>query len=329
MTRALPFDPRALPAIGFFLVLLVAGTVVNPRFTEPFNIASILTQATPLLLVAIGQTFAVGSRGLDLSVGSTVSLSAVLVATTIDRWGPLAIAMALVGAVLVGIVNGLGVAIGLNPFLMTLASLSIVQGFIFTIRDSPGGQVPRWFGELAGYWGTTVPRALPLALGAALLAALVLRRSRLGAHVLAIGGDPDVARLAGIPVARGLIAAYAICSFMAGLAGLFVAARTRTGDPVIGQGFTLDSLAAVVLGGSLLAGGRVTIFGTVFGTLSLSLLAKVLNFSGIDAFYQLPLKGTLLITAALVPIVVMGLREQRRRHRLARPTRGPIAEASP
>ena len=90
----LPFDPRALPAMGFFLALIVAGFAVNPRFGEPFNVSSILTQATPLLLVAIGQTFAIGNRGLDLSVGSTVSLSAVLLATTIERLGPLAIAVA-------------------------------------------------------------------------------------------------------------------------------------------------------------------------------------------------------------------------------------------
>ena len=316
LASALPLDPRAIPALLFMLALLAAGNAVDRAFASSFNIASILTQATPLLLVAIGQTFAVGVRGLDLSAGATVSLSAALVATAWPEAGPAAVPLGVGAALVVGVVNGAGVAFGLNPFLMTLASLSVVQGIVFAFRPSPGGRVPPSFGELAGYWGI-VPRALPLALGAALAAAFVLRRTRLGAHLLAVGGDQEVARLAGIPVARTHVAAYVLCAGMAGLAGVFVAARTRTGDPLIGQGFTLDSLAAVVLGGSLLAGGRVTVLGTVFGTLGLSLLPKVLNFSGVPTYYQLPLKGTLLILAVGLPAAVAHLRERRRGRRVA------------
>lgn len=320
VARAVPLDPRAVPAALFFLALLAVGVANDEAFASSFNIASILTQATPLLLVAIGQTFAIGARGLDLSAGATVSLSAALVATSWETIGPAAVPLGVVAALAVGVVNGVGVAAGLNPFLMTLASLSVVQGVVFTFRPSPGGRVPASFGELAGYWGA-VPRALPLALGVALTAAFVLRRTRLGAHLLAVGGDQGVARLAGIPVARTRVAAFALCGGMAGLAGVFVAARTRTGDPLIGQSFTLDSLAAVVLGGSLLAGGRVTVLGTVFGTLALSLLPKVLNFSGVPTYYQLPLKGLLLILAVGVPAVVVQLRERRRAHRVAVVTR--------
>lgn len=305
---SLPIDPRALSALGFFLALLVVGFVVNPTFGSAFNIASILTQATPLLLVAIGQTFAIASGGLDLSVGSTVSLSAALVATLFGPLGAWAVPLAIAAALLVGLANGIGVASGLDPFLITLASLSVVQGIVLAFRPSPGGSVPPSFGELAGYWANVVPRALPLALTVALLATLVLRRTRLGAHILAVGGDPEVARLAGASVARSRIAAYLLCAGCAGLAGLFVAARTRTGDPLIGQGFTLDSLAAVILGGSLLASGRVTIAGTIFGTLALTLLGKVLNFSGVPAFYQLPLTGALLIAAVLLPALFSRLR---------------------
>ena len=316
LARRLPLDPRAVPAALFFLALLAIGVAGDSAFASSFNIASILTQATPLLLVAIGQTVAIGARGLDLSVGATVSLSASLVATAYGAIGPGAVVVALAAALVVGVVNGAGVAVGLNPFLMTLASLSVVQGIVFAYRPSPGGRVPASFGELAGYWGA-VPRALPLALGVALAAAFVLRWTRLGAHLLAVGGDQGVARLAGIPVARTQVAAYALCATMAGLAGVFVAARTRTGDPLIGQGFTLDSLAAVVLGGSLLAGGRITVVGTVFGTLGLSLLPKVLNFSGVPTYYQLPLKGGLLILAVGLPVVLAQFAARRRGRRVA------------
>jgi len=305
-------DSGAFPALAFFVALVAVGTTINPTFVAPFNVANVLTQVTPLILIAIGQSFVVGSRGLDLSVGATATLSAALVATTFEPLGPLAVPVALLGALAVGLVNGIGVAGGLHPFLMTLASLSVVQGVVFLFR----GFVPSAFAEIAGYWGP-VPRALPLALGVALLAVFTLRRTRLGLHILAIGGDPIVARLSGVRVARTQIAAYVLCAATAGLAGLFLAARTRTGDPLIGQGFTLDSLAAVVLGGTLLAGGRVTIMGTVMGALCLGTLATVINFSGIPTYYQLPVKGALLIAAVLMPSLAVRLREHRQRERLA------------
>ncbi len=309
-------DSGAFPALAFFVALVAVGTAINPTFVAPFNVANVLTQVTPLILIAIGQSFVVGSRGLDLSVGATATLSAALVATTFEPLGPLAVPVALLGALAVGLVNGIGVAGGLHPFLMTLASLSVVQGVVFLFRAAPGGFVPSAFAEIAGYWGP-VPRALPLALGVALLAVFTLRRTRLGLHILAIGGDPIVARLSGVRVARTQIAAYVLCAATAGLAGLFLAARTRTGDPLIGQGFTLDSLAAVVLGGTLLAGGRVTIMGTVMGALCLGTLATVINFSGIPTYYQLPVKGALLIAAVLTPSLAVRLREHRQRERLA------------
>ncbi|MCY7418011.1 MAG: ABC transporter permease [Chloroflexi bacterium] len=151
-------------------------------------------------------------------------------------------------------------------------------------------------------------------------AAVLLQRTRLGAHLLASGGHPGVARLAGVRVGRSLMAAYIICSSLAGLAGLaglYLAARTRTGDPLIGQGFTLDSVAAVVLGGSQLAGGRVTLFGTLIGTVCLGLLPNVLNLTGVPYFYQQPVKGLLLIVAVLVPAAINQLDRHRKRVRAA------------
>lgn len=308
----LPMDPAALPALSFLVLLVILGTVLSGAFLSGRNIGNVLTNITPLLLIAIGQTFVIGARGLDLSVGVTATLAATLVATLTPAVGVWAVPAALAAAAVVGVVNGAGVRWGLNPFLVTLASLSVVQGVVFTYRTSPGGTVPDWLAQVAGSIGP-IPIALPIVIVVAGGAAFVVRRTRLGAHLLASGGHPGVARLAGVRVGRSLMAAYIISSVLAGLAGLFLAARTRTGDPLIGQSFTLDSVAAVVLGGSLLAGGRVTILGTVIGTLCLGLLPNVLNLAAVPYYYQQPIKGLLLIAAVLVPAAVHLVRQRRAR----------------
>lgn len=312
----LPMDPAAIPAMLFLGLLILVGTILSDVFLSVRNVGNVLTNVTPLLLIAVGQTFVIGARGLDLSVGVVATLSATIVATLGPQLGALGVLVAIGAGVLVGLVNGLGVRWGLEPFLMTLASLSVVQGIVFVYRPSPGGSVPADLTVIAGTLGP-MPLALPIVVLATGAAAVVLRRTRLGAHLLASGGDPAVARLAGVRVERSLMAAYVICSTLAALAGLYLAARTRTGDPLIGQGFTLDSVAAVVLGGSLLAGGRVTVLGTLVGTVCLGLLPNVLNLTGVSYVYQQPIKGLLLIAAVLVPAAVARLGSARRRRMAA------------
>jgi len=327
---SLRFDPIALPAIAFLVLLLVLGTVLSDVFLSIRNIGNVLTNITPLLLIAIGQMFVVGARGLDLSVGAVATLSVVLIATLGPELGLLGVPVAILAGALVGLINGLGIRWGLEPFLTTLASLSVVQGVVFVIRPAPGGTVPA---ELVGVAGSVgpVPVALPIVVLAVIGAAVVLRRTRLGAHLLASGGDAKVARLAGVRVERSLAAAYVISSTLAAVAGIYLAARTRTGDPLIGQAFTLDSVAAVVLGGSLLAGGRVSVLGTLVGTICLGLLPNVLNLTGVSYVYQQPVKGALLIAAVLVPVLLARADSSRqRRHaadRLLHPSTDPPVSA--
>lgn len=305
-SRALPFDPLAIPVLLFALGLVIVGVTQSDNFFNPFNVSNVLVQATPLLLIAIGQTFVVATGGLDLSVGAVASLAAVLVAALSESIGIApAVAIALAGGLGVGLLNGLAVAYGLTSFLVTLGSLSIAQGIALLVLATPGGSVPDGYGELAGYFGGgVIPVALPAVTAIAVIAAVVLRRSRAGAHIVAVGGDEHVARLCGVRVGRTLVAAYVLSAAGATLAGLFLAARTRSGDPLIGARFTLDSLAAVVLGGTVLAGGRATIFGTCVAALALGLLANVLNLVGVPPFYQTPVKGLLVIGAVLLPALV-------------------------
>lgn len=312
-------DPAAVPSIFFLGVLILIGALGSPSFATTGNIANVLTNVTPLLLVATGQTFVIACRGLDLSVGSTATLVATLIATAYPTLGWSAIGIGFGAALAVGILNGAGVRYGLNPFLVTLASLSIVQGIVFAYRPSPGGKVPQELAAVAGLIGP-VPVALPIVVLVAGLAAVILRWRTIGAAILATGGDPVVARLSGIRVGRSQVVAFTLSAAGAGLAGVFLAARTRTGDPLIGQPLTLDSVAAVVLGGSVLSGGRATLLGTVVGSFCLGLLPNVLNLTGVPYFYQQLVKGILLIGAVLVPVLLGRLREHQERLRLTRLT---------
>lgn len=311
-------DPIAYPAVVFSVLLIVLGIASGPAFSGAFNVSNILLQVTPLLMIAVGQTFAVATGGLDLSVGSTASLSAVVTATLMQPLGPALACLAGLGAGLaVGLVNGLAVASGFEAFLTTLATLSVAQGAALFIRPTPGGEVPPEFGVIAGFWNN-LPIALPLVLLVAAAASFYLRRTRTGSDILSVGGNRTVSRLAGINVKRAYLTAYLISAGLAALAGIYLVARTQTGDPIIGGRFALDSLAAVVVGGSLLSGGRVTIVGTVFGALSLGLVSNVMNLWGVPTFYQNVAKGSILIAAILLPTLISGATGRARRQASAK-----------
>ena len=307
------------------MLLVVIGTLLSDVFLSPRNIGNVLTNVTPLLLIAVGQTFVIGAGGLDLSVGVTATLSATLVATLTPEIGLLAVPAAVGAAVVVGIVNGAGVRWGLNPFLMTLASLSVVQGVIFTYRTSPGGTVPEWLTQVAGSVGP-LPIALPIAVVVAGGAAFVVNWTRLGSHLLASGGHPGAGPAVGHPCGP---------------------------KP---DGCLHHLLGAGWLGRALSGGqdphGRSTHRTVLHARFSrrcgtrwfaargrsrhdhrhrdrhhqLGLLPNVLNLTAVPYFYQQPVKGLLLIAAVLVPAVTHQVQQRRRRmvaaERIARATGG-------
>lgn len=306
-----------LPVLIFCVALAAIGGALSPVFLSPFNLGNLAVQIMPLLLVAIGQSYAVGSGGLDLSVGSIVSVAAVVAATSFAPFGVVpALLLAMGAALAMGALNGVFVSRGIEPFLVTLGTLSLGQGIALFISPVPGGTVPAGFRQIAGYWGQ-MPVMLPAILGLAAVAIWSVRHMRSGANIVAIGGNREVAHLCGIPVRRTLVVAYMICSAFAAMAALLLVARTGTGDPTIGARFTLDSLAAVVLGGTLLGGGRVVMAGTLLGAIALGLLSNILNLLQVPAFYQTPVKGLLVIGAVLVPNVIARIVERRKAVRSA------------
>ncbi len=304
-TRALIRDMLpVLPVLLFCVVLVLVGSAQSPVFLSTFNLGNLAAQILPLLLVAIGQTYAVGSGGLDLSVGSIVSLVAVTTAVSFTAFGiPGAVLMGFAAGIAIGALNGLFVSRGIEPFLVTLGTLSLAQGIALFISAVPSGDVPGAYRQIAAYWGN-IPIILPAVVALTALAIWSVKRTRAGANIVAVGGNREVAYLNGVPIRKTYIKAYMLSAVFAVLAALFLVARTSTGDPTIGARFTLDSLAAVVLGGTFLGGGRIVMLGTVFGAIALGLLSNVLNLLQVSAFYQTPLKGLLVIGAVLLPTLI-------------------------
>lgn len=327
--RGLPrgMDPLATPGAVFVIALIALGVAGNESFLSSFNISNVLLQVTPLILIAIGQAFVIGSGGFDLSVGSTASLTAVVTATLFEPLGLIpAILIGIAAGLVIGLLNGLLVSLGLEPFLVTLATLSVAQGLALIVRPTPGGVVPGGFTVIAGFVGG-IPVALPGVLAVALVAGGVLHSTRTGADLVSVGGDRDIARLLGVNIRRTLIKTYVMSAGLAALAGLFLVARTRTGDPTIGARFAMDSIAAVIVGGTLLTGGRITILGTIIGSFALGLIPNVMNLAGISTYYQTATKGVVLLLAILLPSVISrAVRERRRKSAaLSRPVRDPGA----
>jgi ribose transport system permease protein len=318
LRSALRRNALAVPSIAFCLMLVLVGVANSPVFLSPFNIGNVIVQVTALLLVSIGQSFAVSSGGLDLSVGSIVSLAAVVTAVAFEPFGIfIAILLGFAAGLSIGLINGIAVGSGIEPFLVTMANLSIAHGLALFVSPVPSGKVPAEFGRIASFVGA-MPVAFPFVLLIAILAMWFVNNTRTGVHIVSVGGGKNVARLSGIPVEWTYVKTYLLSATMAVLAGLFLVARTRTGDPTIGGRFTLDSLAAVVLGGTVLGGGRITIVGTIFGALALGLLSNVLNLLQVPTFYQTPVKGLLVIGAVLIPSIIAQLVERRKRNHLAR-----------
>ncbi|MDR7149406.1 ribose transport system permease protein [Hydrogenophaga palleronii] len=282
--------------IGLPLLLFVVLALSASSFLTPQNLANVSGQVTALLIVTLGQLVVALVGGIDLSVGSVVSLASALVATQTDPvWG---VVLALLMGVVVGLVNGAGVALaGIHPLIMTLASMTFLQGLAYVVLPIPGGQLASGLGQLATgtIWG--LPRALLwCALGVAGVA-LLLHRTRLGLHIFAVGANARSAHLNGVRSAAVVVAAYVVCSLLASVAGIFLAARVSSGDPTMGASFALESITAVALGGVQLTGGVGSIVGAVTGALSLGLITNGINLLGISPFLRGTITGVLLLVA--------------------------------
>lgn len=291
------------------VVLLAVSTafvaVRGENLLTTANTVDLLTRSSLLGFLAIGQTFVILCRSLDLSVGYVAALSTVVAATTMAGDPSrivLGVAAALGLAGLIGLVNGLVVTrLRVNPFIATLGMGLVIKGYLDTNFQGPAGSVPAAF-QMFGYTRISLlPVSTLVMLGMAVAAVLFLRRTRMGYHMYAVGGDAEVARLSGIRSGVPTVTAHVLCSVMAGVAGLLLAARFGTGSATVySGGYELEAIAAVVLGGTYLFGGRGGVAGTVAGVLILATLDTVFNVLAIDPFVKEVLRGVIVIAAVAV-----------------------------
>lgn len=291
------------------VLLALAMSVLSPVFLTTGNITNLGVQTSIVAAVAIGQLLVVLTRGVDLSVGSVVGLSGVmgaLVATSSIGTGlTTLIAIPLVGAA-VGLVNGF-ILVKLkvpHPLIVTLATLGIVRGLALqlsegeTLVDIPTPVITAGSGEL---WGLPVP--VLIVAGMAALFAFMTRRTRWGRWIYAIGGNPEAAERAGLPVSRVLFSVYIVCGLCAGVAGLLTAGRTAAGSPNAGILLELDALTAVIVGGASFFGGRGAIWNVVVGALVIGTIRNGLNLLNVTPFYQQMAVGSLILVAIQLDVV--------------------------
>jgi ribose transport system permease protein len=284
-----------------FAIIIVIGAAVSPFFLKERNLVNIITAASITSILAVGQFFVIVTGGIDLSVGSLAALATVVSAILLANHQPAAVA-ALVTLLIcgtIGFINGLVIVYaGITPFIATLAMLSVVEGFSYIIQTGELIQISDqgFAGFFAGSVGP-VPAPVIIFVVITAIAAFVMGNTTFGRELYAIGGNREAARLSGLPLSRDLLLAYVISGFLAGLAGLMLAAQLLEGSSLIGKGYELDSIAAVVVGGASLFGGSGDPIRAVIGGLIIATILNIMNLMGIQSQPQLVIKGLVILVA--------------------------------
>jgi ribose transport system permease protein len=304
-----------------FLLVYFGLTTENHAFLSLYNLEAIPLQSAVYMVLAVGMTPVILTGGIDLSVGSILALTGVMAADTlrnglilhgvtlIPKLPPVpatwaAIGVALLLGLLLGAVNGALIAkAGVTPFIVTLATMTILRGAGYIHTVSPIGSLPDTFNHIGGGKGNQIfglDYPVWIAALVALLAHLALTRTAFGRHIYAIGGSEEAARLSGVPVARTKMLVYAFMGLLAGLAGVLQTARLYSGSPKAGEQYELSAIAAVVLGGASLQGGRGGIPGTLLGVLVVGVLNNGLSYQGANQFYTMVASGVFILLAVLL-----------------------------
>jgi ribose transport system permease protein len=284
-----------------------------PTFLKKDNLINVANQIAVIAIIAIGMTMVIITAGIDLSVGSLVALSAVVVAWCITHWlgglaastfGLLAAALLAIGlCACIGLFTGVMITrFSIPPFIVTLAMMLIASGVAFMITDGDSifDTIPEGFKWLGVGADLGVPNAVILMVLLYAIAHVVMEHTPFGRHIYAVGGNPEAARLSGVPVKRVLILVYTICGALAGLGGIIVASQLKSGDPNFGQLYELMVIAAVVVGGTSLLGGEGKILGTLIGAFIIAVIQNGMNLKGLESYPQKVMLGIVILGAVLL-----------------------------
>jgi len=294
---------RLLPFLSL-IVLFVALAIASPHFLTGTNLESVVRQTAVINIMSLGMTIVIIAGGIDLSVGAILAMSGVLGAMAMQAGLPIpaGILVGVLTGLFWGTVNGfLTTRLRIAPFIVTLGTLGIVRGLTLILTNGlPVHRVPRGFSFLGEGRLLGVPFVLWVLVICALATHAILEHTRLGRYAFAIGSNPDAAIYAGVPVGFDVTAVYALGGMLTGLAGMIEASRLMTGQPAAGNGYELQAIAAVVIGGGSLHGGEGSVIGTLIGAFIMGLLSNGSDLLGISPYLQQAIIGAVIILAVSV-----------------------------
>ncbi len=307
---------QRLLAFAALIILFIVFSVASPNFLQFDNMVGIMLATAVNGVLALGTTFIIITAGIDLSIGTVMTLSAVMTGVFITNWQQPTLIGILAGlgtGALAGLINGVIISkMKIQPFIVTLGMMYIAKGLALVIS----GLKPIYFngapdframamGSITGaiFPGFNIPNAVLILFGAAIVASLILTRTVLGRYTFALGSNEEATRLSGVNVNRWKTAVYTLGGIFAGLGGVLIAARLNSAQPALGQGYELDAIAAVVIGGTSLAGGEGSILGTIIGAFVISVLTNGLRILSVPQEWQTVVTGTIIILAVYLDII--------------------------
>ncbi|WP_102275771.1 ABC transporter permease [Cytobacillus massiliigabonensis] len=299
-------------AFGSLIVLVIFFSIASPNFFQFDNIIGILLSTSVIGILALGATFIIITSGIDLSVGTVMTLCSVMTGIFITSMG-LPIFVGVLGGILTGATAGViaGIAISkfqIPPFIATLAMMMIAKGLALVIS----GAAPIYFTSHEGFTkiamgslipGTEIPNAVLIFFGMAVIGGIILNKTIIGRYTFAIGSNEEATRLSGVNVNKWKIIIYGIAGVFTGIGGIVMAARLNSAQPALGQGYELEAIAAVVIGGTSLSGGKGTILGTVIGALIMSVLTNGLRILSVPQEWQTVVVGAVILFAVYTDVL--------------------------
>jgi ribose transport system permease protein len=302
MSKILTFM-RKNPALVGFIVLFILLSIFTESFFNISNIVNVLRQASITAILGFGMTLVIISGGIDLSVGSIFAFSAVVMASIVKEGKVfLGIILGLLIGAIMGLFNGIVISKGkIQPFIVTLATMAIGRSLTLAYTQGiPISLFPNSFrfigrGDILG-----IPVPVIIMFGVFFLVLYILKKTKLGLYIYSIGGNEEATRLSGINVDRYKIIVYTISGIFAAVSAMILTARLNSAQPTFGQGYELDAIATVVLGGASLSGGSGGVLGTLFGALLLGTINNGMNLMNISPFYQDLVKGAIILLAVLL-----------------------------
>ncbi|REF36585.1 ABC transporter permease [Thermasporomyces composti] len=304
---------QQLLAFASLLVIVIFFSVVNPHFSSRSNLTGILESTTVVGILALGTTFVIITGGIELSLGTGMTLTAVLTGIFLVHLGlplPVGVLCGILSGALIGFINGTTIAfLGIPPFIATLATMLIAEGLALVIS----GAAPIYFSEVAGFTGIArgtlipwLPNGVLILFVLTVIAAIVLNKTLLGRYTFAIGSNEEAAKISGVNVRRWKIAVYTLSGAFMGVAGLVLAARLNSAQPALGVGYELQAIAAVVIGGTSLQGGKGSILGTLIGALIVGTVTNGLRIMSVEPEWQTVIIGIVILLAVYTDILRRG-----------------------